>query len=254
MTIDWMHAWPTALATFLAASVEFVEALTVVLAVGAVRGWRNALIGTAAALAVLVAIVLLFGSLLIRIPLEDVQLVVGGLLLLFGMRWLRKAVLRAAGVVPLHDEAAAYAKEAGTLRAAGPFTGAWDSVAITTAFEITILEGLEVVFIVVAVGAGGPGLLIPACIGAAAALLVVITLGIVLHRPLAMVPENTLKFTVGVLLAAFGTFWVGEGIQMSWPGGDWSILGLTLGYLLVAMLAVPLCRRRALSASTSAFR
>ena len=162
------------------------------------------------------------------------------MLLLFGLRWLRKAILRAAGVIPLHDETAAYARETGSLRAAGPAGGAWDAVAIATAFKITMLEGLEVVFIVIAVGAGGVGLLVPAGLGAAAALLVVAALGIVLHRPLSMVPENTLKFSVGVLLAAFGTFWVGEGLRLAWPGGDWSILGLTLGYLLVAALAVPL--------------
>lgn len=245
MTIDWMHAWPTALAAFLASVVEFVEALTVVLAVGAVRGWRSALTGTAAALATLLALVLLFGPLLARIPLEDVQLVVGGLLLLFGLRWLRKAVLRAGGVIPLHDEAAAYARETGSLRSAGPPSGSWDTVAIATAFKITMLEGLEVVFIVIAVGAGGAGLLLPASVGAVAALLLVAALGLVLHRPLSMVPENALKFVVGVLLAAFGTFWVGEGIGLDWPGVDWSILGLTLGFLAVAALAVPLCGRRA---------
>ncbi len=254
MTIDWVHAWPTALAAFLASIVEFVEALTVVLAVGAVRGWRSALIGTAAALAALLMIVLLLGPLLTRIPLGDVQLVVGGLLLLFGLRWLRKAILRASGVIPLHDEAATYARQTGSLSSAGPADGGWDTVAIATAFKITMLEGLEVVFIVVAVGSGGVGLLIPASIGAAAALLAVAALGLVLHRPLSMVPENTLKFSVGVLLAAFGTFWVGEGLGLAWPRGDWSILALILGYLLVAGLAVALCRRRASADPTLSLR
>lgn len=254
MTIDWMHVWPTGLAAFLASAVEFVEALTVVLAVGAVRGWRSALTGTAAALATLLAVVLLFGPLLTRIPLEDVQLVVGGLLLLFGLRWLRKAVLRAGGVIPLHDEAAAYARETDSLRSARPPSSSWDAIAIATAFKITLLEGLEVVFIVIAVGAGGVSLLVPAAIGAAAALLAVVALGLVLHRPLSMVPENTLKFLVGVLLAAFGTFWVGEGLRLAWPGGDWSILGLTSGYLLVAALAVPLCRRHASAGPTLTLR
>ena len=254
MTIDWVHAWPTALAAFLASIVEFVEALTVVLAVGAVRGWRSALIGTAAALAVLLIIVLLLGPLLTRIPLGDVQLVVGGLLLLFGLRWLRKAILRASGVIPLHDETATYARQTGSLSSAGAAGGVWDTIAIATAFKITMLEGLEVVFIVVAVGSGGAGLLIPASIGAAAALLAVAALGLVLHRPLSMVPENTLKFSVGVLLAAFGTFWVGEGLGLAWPGGDWSILALILGYLLVAGLAVALCRRRASADPTLALR
>ena len=254
MAIDWVHAWPTALAAFLASIVEFVEALTVVLAVGAVRGWRSALAGTAAALAVLLSIVLLLGPVLTRIPLGDVQLVVGGLLLLFGLRWLRKAILRASGVIPLHDEAATYARQTGSLRSAGPAAGVWDTVAIATAFKITMLEGLEVVFIVVAVGSGGVGLLIPAGIGAAAAFLAVAALGLVLHRPLSMVPENTLKFSVGVLLAAFGTFWVGEGLGLEWPRGDWSILALILGYLLVAGLAVALCRRRASVDPTLTYR
>lgn len=245
MSIDWSHAWPTALAAFLASIVEFVEALTVVLAVGAARGWRSALTGTAVALAALLLIVVAFGPLLTRIPLEDVQLVVGGLLLLFGLRWLKKAILRSAGVIPLHDEAAVYEKETASLRTGAVSGARWDALAMTTAFKITMLEGLEVVFIVVAVGAGGVGLLVPASVGALAALLFVVLLGLVLHRPLSMVPENTLKFVVGVLLAAFGTFWVGEGIGLDWPGADWSILALTLGFLLLAVAAVPLCRRLA---------
>ncbi len=190
MTIDWMHVWPTALAAFLASAVEFVEALTVVLAVGAVRGWRSALTGTAAALATLLAVVLLFGPLLTGIPLQDVQLVVGGFLLMFGLRWLRKAILRAGGVIPLHDEAAAYARETDSLRSAGPPSSSWDAIAIATAFKITLLEGLEVVFIVIAVGAGGVGLLVPAAIGAAAALLAVVALGLVLHRPCPWCPRT----------------------------------------------------------------
>ena len=245
MVVDWVHAWPTALAAFLASIVEFVEALTIVLAVGATRGWRSALTGATGALVVLLAIVLLFGPLLTRIPLQDVQLVVGGLLLLFGMRWLRKAILRSAGVIALHDEDEAYGKQAAALGTGGGARRRWDAVAVATAFKITMLEGLEVVFIVVAVGAGGAGLLLPAGLGALGALVVVVALGIVLHRPLSMVPENTLKFTVGVLLSAFGTFWVGEGIGLDWPGGDWAIAALTAGFLGLSALAVPACRRRA---------
>lgn len=244
MTVDWVHAWPTAVAAFLASAVEFVEALTVVLAVGAVRGWRSPITGTAAALATLLTAVLLFSPLLNRIPLRDAQLVVGGLLLLFGLRWLRKGVLRAAGIIPLHDETAAYDREADILRSARPTAGAWDAVGFATAFKITMLEGLEVVFIVIAVGAGGVDLLVPASVGTVAALLLVAALGLTLYRPLSMVPENALKFSVGVLLAAFDTFWVGEGLGLNWPSSDWSILGLTLGFLAVAALAVPLCRRR----------
>lgn len=245
MIVDWGHAWPTVTAAFLASIVEFVEALTVVLAVGTVRGWAGALTGAGAALAVLLTIVAIFGPALTTIPLGDVQLVVGALLLLFGMRWLRKAILRAAGVIACHDEDAAYVEETELLRRLGRVSRRWDKVAIATAFKITMLEGLEVIFIVIAVGAGGAGLLVPASIGALAALLLVVALGAIMHRPLSTVPENTLKFIVGVLLSAFGTFWVGEGLGLSWPGADWSILGLTLGFLLFALVAVPLCRDQA---------
>jgi Ca2+/H+ antiporter, TMEM165/GDT1 family len=240
--IDWAHVGPSVLAAFLASLVEFVEALTVVLAVGTVRGWRPALAGTGLALAVLAALVLALGPALQRIPLDAVQLAVGLLLLLFGMRWLRKAILRAAGAIPLHDETAAFAKETAAL-AQGPrgAIGAWDAVAVTTSFKIVMLEGIEVVFIVVAIGAAG-GLIVPASLGALAALIVVVLLGVALHRPLAQIPENALKFAVGVLLTAFGTFWLGEGIGVEWPGADWSILALVAAFLIAAVLTVPMCR------------
>jgi uncharacterized membrane protein len=239
--IDWVHAGPSVVAAFLASLVEFVEALTVVLAVGVVRGWRPALLGTAFGLAVLFLLVLALGPALARIPLDIVQLAVGTLLLLFGLRWLRKAILRAAGVIALHDEAAAFAAETTLLRQVGGSGSDWDWVAIGTAFKIVMLEGIEVVFIVIAIGAAG-GLLVPAGVGAIAALLVVVLLGVVLHRPLARIPENALKFAVGVLLCAFGAFWVGEGIGVAWPAADWSILALIAGFLAVALLSVPLCR------------
>lgn len=244
MTIDWGHAWPTILAAFLASAVEFVEALTVVLAVGTVRGWRGALLGCGSALAVLLVLVAVLGPALTRVPIDVVQSVVGTLLLLFGLRWLRKAVLRAAGVIPLHDETAAFAKQSEALRLRGSNGPGIDRLAVATAFQITMLEGLEVVFIVVAVGAGGVGLLVPASVGALAALALVAVLGLVLHRPLSAVPENALKLGVGVLLSGFGTFWVGEGAGLPWPGVDWAIPGLCAGYLCIALLAVSLCRRR----------
>jgi uncharacterized membrane protein len=238
----WTQAGPTVLASFAASLVEFVEALTVVLAVGTVRGWRGALGGTGLGLLVLAGIVLLLGPALTRLPLDLVQLAVGTLLLLFGLRWLRKAVLRAAGVLPLHDEEAAFRGEADALRRVAPAAGGgWDGVAVAAAFKIVMLEGIEVVFIVIALGAAG-GLLLPAGLGAAAALLLVVLLGLALHRPLARVPENSLKFAVGVLLAGFGSFWFGEGAGIAWPGADWSILGLVLGFLLASLLAVRLCR------------
>ena len=253
MDIDWTHAGPTVLAAFLASLVEFVEALTIVLAVGAVRGWRGALGGTGLALLVLAAIVLVLGPSFTRIPRDLVQIGVGTLIPLFGMRWLRKAVLRSAGVIPLHDEEAAFAKETAALRGLGGIGAGWDRVAVRTAFNITMIEGIEVVFIVVAMGAAGGGLLLPASLGALAALLLVAALGLVLHRPVAMIPENTLKFIVGVLLCSFGTFWVGEGMGLQWPGEDWAIAALNAGFLAAAVVAIPLCKARAASTRLSAF-
>jgi Ca2+/H+ antiporter, TMEM165/GDT1 family len=239
--INWAHAGPSLIAAFLASLVEFIEALTVVLAVGTVRGWRPALLGTALGLAVLFLLVVILGPALALIPLDVVQLVVGTLLLLFGLRWLRKAILRAAGVIALHDEAQAFAAETALLRRGAVIDRGWDKLAIAAAFKIVMLEGIEVVFVVIAIGAAG-GLLVPASVGAVAALLVVVLLGVVLHRPLARIPENALKFAVGVLLCAFGAFWVGEGIGAAWPAADWSILALIAGFLAVALLSVPLCR------------
>jgi uncharacterized membrane protein len=247
--IVWTSAAPSVLASFMASTVEFVEALTIVLAVGVVRGWRSALLGTAAALAVLVGLVAVLGPSLTRIPLPLVQLVVGTLLLLFGLRWLRKAILRSAGVLALHDEAKAFADETAALRAKGA-QGARgsavrqviDKLAFATAFKIVMLEGIEVVFIVIAIGASGQ-MMVPASIGALLALLAVVLLGLWLHRPLARVPENALKFGVGVMLAAFGTFWVGEGIGLEWPGADWAVLALMGAFLVAALALVQVCAR-----------
>ncbi len=244
--IVWTSAAPSVLASFMASTVEFVEALTIVLAVGVVRGWRSALLGTAAALAVLMGLVAVLGPALTRIPLPLVQLVVGTLLLLFGLRWLRKAILRSAGVLALHDEAKAFAEETAALRAQGTQGGVMrqviDKLAFATAFKIVMLEGIEVVFIVIAIGASGQ-MMLPASIGALLALLAVVLLGLWLHRPLARVPENALKFGVGVMLAAFGTFWVGEGIGLQWPGADWVVLALIGVFLLVALGLVRVCAR-----------
>lgn len=252
--IDWAHAGPSVLAAFLASLVEFVEALTVVLAVGATRGWRAALTGAGAALLTLAVLIVALGPALARIPLTTVQLVVGTLLLLFGLRWLRKAILRAAGIIALHDEAAAYAAETDLLRRSPRrVLAGLDTIAVTASYKIVMLEGIEVVFIVIAIGAVG-GLLVPAGLGAGAALLLVVALGVVLHRPLARIPENTLKFLVGVLLSAFGAFWVGEGAGVTWPGQDWSILGLIAAFLAVALSMVALCRSRAGSAEQTAGR
>jgi uncharacterized membrane protein len=229
--INGIHVVPTVLASFLASLVECVEALTVVLAVGSVRGWKPALSGTLGALLTLLVLVFLLGRSLALIPLFLLQTGIGLLLLLFGMRWLRKAILRASGAIALHDESETFAQETASLRARAPTDGRWDRMAFATAYKIVMLEGIEVVFIVIALGASA-ALIVPAAAGAAAALGCVTLLGFALHRPLAKIPENTLKFAVGILLSAFGTFWVGEGVGVAWPAQDWSLLALVVIYLL----------------------
>jgi len=220
-----------------------VEALTIVLAVATVRGWRPAGLGALAGLVLLVLIVAALGPLLDRVPLHLLQLAIGILLLLFGMRWLRKAILRSAGVIPLHDEAMAFAIETAELREQARRQQArLDWLAALASFKAVLLEGLEVVFIVIAVSAGR-GLLVPASAGALAACLLVAGAGFAVHRPLARVPENTLKFAVGVMLSAFGVFWTGEGIGVAWPGADLAIVAFAALFLAVGGAAVALARR-----------
>ena len=237
------HAGPAMAAAFLASLVEAVEGLTIVLAVATVRGWRPAGLGAFAGLALLVLIVVALGPLLDRVPLRLLQLAIGVLLLLFGMRWLRKAILRSAGVLPLHDEAEAFATETAELREqARRHHARADWLAALTSFKAVLLEGLEVVFIVIALSAGG-GLLVPASVGALAACLLVAAAGFVVHRSLARVPENALKFAVGVMLAAFGIFWTGEGLGVAWPGSDLAIVAFAGLFLAVGRAAVLLARR-----------
>ena len=237
--MPWHVAAPAVSAAFLGSLVEAVEALTIVLAVATVRGWRPAGLGAVAGLATLAIIVIALGPLLGLVPIHALQLVIGVLLLLFGMRWLRKAILRAAGVIPLHDEAAAFAAGTAELR---EHRSRLDWLAGLASFKAVLLEGLEVVFIVIAVGAGH-GLLLPASAGALAACGLVAIAGLVLHRPLARVPENALKFTVGVMLSAFGVFWTGEGLGVAWPGADLAIVGFVALFLIVAALAVVALKR-----------
>jgi Ca2+/H+ antiporter, TMEM165/GDT1 family len=239
----WTTAAPAVLTAFVSSLVEAVEALTIVLAVATVRGWRPAGLGAIAGLALLAGIVLALGPLLDAVPLRALQLLIGVLLLLFGMRWLRKAILRAAGVIALHDETKAFADETAELREqARRHEARLDWLAGVTTFKAVVLEGLEVVFIVIAVGAAR-GLLVPASIGAIAACLLVAAAGFAIHRPLARVPENTLKFVVGVMLSAFGLFWTGEGLGVAWPGEDLAILAFAALFLLVGLLASILARR-----------
>ena len=243
MTGSFVHIGPAMTTAFLASLVEAVEALTVVLAVATVRGWRPAGLGAFAGLLVLALIVVALGPLLDRVPLQLLQLAIGILLLLFGMRWLRKAMLRSAGVTPLHDELTTFAAETAELREQARRNEArLDWLAGLASFKAVLLEGLEVVFIVIALGTGR-GTLIPASSGAVAACLLVAGGGLVVHRPLARVPENTLKFAVGVMLSAFGIFWTGEGLGVAWPGADLAIVGFAILFLAVGLTSAALLRR-----------
>ena len=242
--ISLATAAPIVGASFIASAVEIVEAFTIVLAVSVVRGVRPAMLGTAAALAVLTVAVALFGPLLAQAPIHALQLVVGILLLVFGLGWLRKAVLRAGGALALHDEGAAFAKETQALRReTAAREAAADWLAGMAAFKGVLLEGTEVVFIVLAVGAR-PGLLLPSALGAAAACAVVLTVGVFLRQPLTRVPENSMKFAVGALLTGFGVFWSCEGIGAPWPGGDWAILGLVALFVALGLALAAQVRRR----------
>ena len=241
--MTWSIAAPAITAAFLASIVEVVEAFTIVLAVATLRGWRPAAVGTAGGLAVLAGIVLLLGPVLNRIPITSLQLAIGILLLLFGMGWLRKASLRAGGVIPLHDEDAIFSAEAAALvEQASRQRRSLGWAAGITALKAVLLEGLEVVFIVIAVGAGR-GLLVPASLGALAACILVLTIGAVVHRPLSRVPENNLKFGVGVMLSAFGVFWTGEGLGIAWPGQDLALLLFAALFLGAGLIGASLARK-----------
>jgi uncharacterized membrane protein len=253
MTV-WTTAGPAIAAAFTASTVEVVEAFTIVLAVATLRGWRPALFGVSVALALLGLAVAAFGPLLTLVPLHALQLVIGVLLLLFGLGWLRKAVLRASGVLALHDEQAIFARESAEIGEATSNAGASaDWLAGLAAFKAVLLEGLEVVFIVIAVGAGGPGLLLWAALGALGACIAVLAIGMALRQPLAKVPENTLKFAVGVMLSAFGVFWTGEGLGIVWPGDDLGLVAFALTFLAAGVGLARLVRsRRATASGTSA--
>jgi uncharacterized membrane protein len=232
------------LAVFLACAVEAVEALTIVLAIGVSRGWRSAVQGVAASLLALAVIVAALGPALTFVPLGVLRLVVGGLLLIFGLGWLRKAILRASGFKSLHDEDAIYARELAAARTAGRARRAAvdDWYAFTLSFKGVLLEGLEVVFIVVTFGAN-QGSIPLAVLGAGIAVVVVAVAGIAVRGPLARVPENTLKFAVGVLLTSFGTFWGAEGAGAYWPGADAALLAVIAVIALTALVFVALLRR-----------
>src|SRR5437870_2554704 len=224
---------------FIASAVEFVEATTIVLAVGVTRGWRAPLIGTIAATGTLAIVIATLGVALVAIvPEHLLKGVVGALLLLFGLRWLRKAVLRFAGIVAIHDEEVIYKRELAELRAQGLRKNEFDWIGFLVAFKAVLLEGTEVAFIVIAFGAAGGVALTSAVVGAIVAGIFVIGLGVALQKPLTMVPENSLKFGVGAMLCSFGLFWFAEAPGMTWPGDALSIPLIVVAFLGVSWLAV----------------
>ena len=239
-----MNAAALAVTVFIACAVEAVEALTIVLAAGITREWRSALQGMAAALLVLAAIVAVAGPALTLLPLASLRLVVGGLLAIFGLQWLRKAVLRAAGYKDLHDEAAIYTRQVNAAQAAATRQrrGVHDWYAFTLSFKGVLLEGLEVVFIAITFGASQHNVGL-AAVAAVAAVIAVALAGAAVRAPLSRVPENTMKFVVGVLLTSFGMFWGAEGAGVSWPGSDAALLVLIPVTALVALASVRLLRR-----------
>jgi uncharacterized membrane protein len=228
---------------FIACTVEAVEALTIVLAVGATRSWRSAMVGVGVALVALAAVTAALGPALTALPINVLRGVVGGLLLVFGLQWLRKAILRASGLKALHDEDAAFAEETEAARGAGVIDpNRIDGYSFLVSFKGTFLEGLEVVFIALTFGSNQKNVPLAAA-AAVAAVLVVIAAGVALREPLARVPENSLKFVVGVMLTSFGVFWGGEGVHAHWPGGDTALLVIIPVMLLFALGSVAALRR-----------
>ena len=241
--MDLVNLAIAATPAFIASAVEFVEATTIVLAVGITRGWRAPLVGTALAALTLAVIVATLGVALVTVVPEHLLLgLVGTLLLLFGLRWLRKAVLRFAGIVALHDEDEIYRREVADLRARGLKKTEFDWVGTIVAYKAVLLEGIEVAFIVIAFGAKGVAAMNAAIVGAIAAGVIVTALAAALRQPLTAVPENWMKFGVGAMLSAFGVFWFGEGIGAEWPGDAASIPIILAAFLAASWLAARMLR------------
>lgn len=232
------------LSAFLASSVEMVEALTIVLAVGVTRGWRSTLIGVGAAIVALTLVIAALGPRVSELPLDTLRLVVGGLLLIFGLQWLRKGILRASGYLALHDEEVAYARERDEALRAGEDRDGLDWYSFVVAFKGVFLEGLEVAFIVVTFGAARENGVALAAAAAVAAILLVLVAGLIARAPLSRVPENSLKITVGLLLATFGTFWSAEGAGVEWPAGDGALPLILVFLAATSWLAVHMLQRQ----------
>lgn len=235
--------WAVASAAFLASAVEFVEAFTIVLVVGVTMNWRSSLLGAFLAAATLAAIIATFGVAIVQlVPLNALRLIVGIILVLFGLKWLKKALLRYGGLKALHDEEAIFEEHMAEIRARGEKPEQrWMPFGVALSYKAVLLEGLEVAFIVITFGSSAAATLaerssgiMSAAIGAAVAGLLVILLGAVVRAPLTKVPENTLKFVVGIMLTSFGTFWAGEGFGVAWPYSDAFILALVALYLLAS--------------------
>ncbi len=244
--------WAVITAAFLASAVEFVEAFTIVLVVGVTINWRSSLLGALAAAAALALIIGTLGVALVQfIPLDVLRLVVGVLLILFGLKWLKKAILRYSGLKALHDEEAIFEETMAEVRARGEaITPRIEPFGVALSFKSVLLEGLEVAFIVITFGTSAAT---PVCskacgigsaaIGAAVAGILVILAGVLVRSPLKQVPENTLKFVVGVMLTTFGTFWGGEGLGVSWPYADAFLLALAVLYLVVSFILIAWLRQ-----------
>lgn len=244
--------WAVAVAAFLASAVEFVEAFTIVLVVGVTINWRSSLIGALAAAATLAVIVATLGVALVQfVPIDTLRLVVGVILVLFGLKWLKKAILRYSGLKALHDEEAIFEESQAELRARGEaITPRIEPFGVAMSYKAVLLEGLEVAFIVITFGSSAVSSTISratgitsAAIGAAIAGLLVIGLGALVRAPLKQVPENTLKFVVGIMLTSFGTFWAGEGLGVNWLFADVFILVLVALYLLASFVLVTWLRQ-----------
>ena len=233
--------WSSILPSFLASMVEFVEALTIVLVVGVTINWKSSLLGAGAAALTLAVLVAAFGSTLVLfIPIEVLRQVIGIILILFGLQWLKKALLRYSGLKALHDEAAIYEERLRELRAhGGAEAGTFNGFGFLTSYKSVLLEGLEVAFIVITFGstvsADKLGGIWPAAVGALLALIIVVFLGLSVRGPLTRIPENALKFIVGIMLVTFGTFWTGEGLGVQWPYADWFIFVLIVFYLMLSV-------------------
>lgn len=242
--------WGLLIATFVACIVEMVEATTIVMAMGFTRSWKSAITGTVAALGALAVVTALAGYALANwLPTSALQLAIGGLLLIFGLQWLRKAILRSSGRKAIHDEDKIYREEVEAARAAGQSTGGLDMFSFMVSFKGVFLEGMEVVFIVITFGLNAknvPG----AALGALAAVFAVLIIAFAARRPLSMINENALKYGVGLLLASFGAYWAVEGIgifrtgreSLAWPGHDAAILGLLVMWTVLSRVFIAVLR------------